>query len=230
MTLFFTLLPLYLFGNLHCMGMCGPLVMLIGQHRFRYFYFAGRTLSFALAGLIAGEVGAVLNAVLQTYHIPIATSFLFGTLLIITGFYTLAQRQYPGFAWLSARLAHANKSLSLLMLQDKMWPTFLFGFFTLFLPCGQTLIVFSACALTGEWQTGLFNGFAFALLTSPSLVVAMHANKLFKYAKNYYNVIIGGSAIVIGLLAYCRGMAELGTIPHWILNPNAPSQYHIVIY
>ena len=57
MTLLLTMLPLYLFGNVHCLGMCGPLVMLIGQHHFRYFYFVGRTLSFTLAGGLAGAAG-----------------------------------------------------------------------------------------------------------------------------------------------------------------------------
>lgn len=230
MVLFFTLLPIYLFGNLHCMGMCGPLVMMLGQHRYRFFYFAGRTLSFSLAGLLAGEVGAVLNVILNNYYIPAVTSFLFGLFLLITGYYTLAKRQYPGFVWLSERLGKVNNTLSLLMLQDRLLPTFLFGFFTIFLPCGQTLIVFSACALAGDWQVGLFNGFAFAILTSPSLIVAMHAKKLFKYAKNSYNIIIGGSAMLIGLLAFCRGFAEIGLISHWVLNPDAPSHFHVVIF
>lgn len=230
MALFFSLLPIYLFGNFHCMGMCGPLVVMIGQHRYRLLYFAGRTLSFSLAGLLAGEAGAVLNILLNSYHIPALTSFLFGAFLFTIGLFTLTRRQYPGFAWLSKRLSKANQSLSLLMLQDSPLPTFLFGFCTILLPCGQTLIVFSACALAGDWQIGLFNGFAFALLTSPSLIIAMHANKLFKYAKNSYNTVIGGCSLVIGLLACCRGFAEMGWLPHWILNPEAASQYHVVIF
>lgn len=230
MTLFLSLLPIYLFGNFHCIGMCGPLVMMIGHHRYRLFYFAGRTLSFALAGLLAGEAGAVLNVLLNAYHIPAATSFLFGIALLMTGFYTLSQKQSPGFRWLSERLSKLNQRLSLLMLQDGPLPTFLFGFCTIFLPCGQTLIVFSACALAGDWQVGLFNGFAFALLTSPSLIIAMHANKLFKYAKNAYHAVIGGCAMLIGALAFCRGFAEIGLISHWILNPEMPSHYHIVVF
>jgi sulfite exporter TauE/SafE len=61
MTLLLAMLPYYLLGNLHCLGMCGPLTMMLGAHRFRYFYFAGRLFSFTLAGGIAGELGAVLN-------------------------------------------------------------------------------------------------------------------------------------------------------------------------
>lgn len=230
MTLFLSLLPIYLFGNFHCMGMCGPLVAMIGQHRYRFLYFVGRTLSFSLAGLLAGEAGAVLNIILRSYHLSAFTSFLFGSILLMMGFLTLSHRQFPGLRWLSGRLSKMNQTLSLLMLQDNPLTTFLFGFCTILLPCGQTLIVFSACALTGDWRVGLFNGFAFALLTSPSLAIAMHANKLFKYAKNSYHAVIGGCSVVIGLLAFCRGFAEIGWISHWILNPEAASAYHIVIF
>lgn len=85
MTLFFSLLPLYLFGNLHCIGMCGPLVMLIGRHRHRYFYFAGRVASFSLAGLLAGELGAVLHLVLKQYFLAEIVSLMCGCAMMAWG-------------------------------------------------------------------------------------------------------------------------------------------------
>lgn len=226
MSLFFTMLPFYLLGNLHCIGMCGPLVMMIGAHRFRYVYFFGRTFSFGLTGMIAGEMGAVLQQVLRQYHVSAVASFLFGGIIFCVGIYSLLGWQYPAHQWLAKQLAPFNRSISLLMLQDRAWPTFLFGFFTVALPCGQTLIVFSACALVGDPWVGLGNGIAFALLTSPALALAMHAHHLFKGIKSYYNVIMGGCALLIGLLAFCRGLAEMEIIPHAILN----SQYHIILY
>lgn len=230
MTLFLTMLPFYLFGNLHCIGMCGPLVMMIGQHRFRYFYFFGRTLSFGLAGLIAGELGSVVQLVLRQYHIAAATSFFFGGIIFVVGLYSLLGWQYPGHKWLSKRLANMNQTLSLLMLRDRAWPTFLFGFFTIALPCGQTVIVFSACALAGDPWIGLANGLAFALLTSPSLLLAMHAHTMLRSLKPYYNTIMGICAVFIGTLALCRGFAEIDMIPHLVINPDSQPEYHIVLY
>ncbi len=230
MTLLLTMLPLYLFGNLHCMGMCGPLVMMIGHHRYRYLYFLGRTLSFTLAGLIAGEAGAVLTIVLKKYHLSALVSLLFGAIILVIGFFSLMRWRFPGNSFLAKRLASVNHTLSLLLLRDLPWPTFLFGFFTLALPCGQTLIVFSACALYGDPFAGLLNGLAFALLTSPALVAAMHAHRLFQRFKNHYDTLLGLSALVIGALAICRGLAELDIMPHLILNPQASPHYHLVIY
>ncbi len=224
------MLPIYLFGNLHCLGMCGPLVMMLGQHRYRYFYFLGRTLSFSLAGMVAGAVGAVADTFFKRYHLTEVTSFLFGGILLLLGVFTLAGWSYPGYAWFSRRLAKASQGLSLLMLRDQAFPTFLFGFFTLALPCGQTLIVFSACALSGDAYVGLLNGLAFALLTSPSLFFAMQAHALLRQAKKYYQSVIGLSALLVGAIAILRGLAEMGWISHWILNPNSASHYHLVIF
>ena len=230
MSLLLAMLPIYLFGNLHCIGMCGPLVMMIGQHRYRYFYFLGRLTSFTLAGMIAGEVGAVMDLFLKEYHIPALTSFLFGSFILAVGIYSLLGLQYPGHHWLAKRLAPFNHTLSTLMLRDQAWPSFLFGFFTVALPCGQTLVVFSAGALAGSLWVGFINGFAFALLTSPSLLIAMNAHTLMQKARRHYNTILGVCSIIIGVLALCRGFAEVDLMPHWILNPNSPPHYHIVIF
>lgn len=231
MTLFFSLLPLYLFGNLHCIGMCGPLVMLLGQHRYRLFYFLGRLLSFSLAGLLAGELGAVLHVSLKQYYLAEILSLLCGIIIMGWGIHKLLGRQAKPLK--SNRISPLNalhRWVSTLLLKDTGWSTFLFGFFTVALPCGQTLVVFSACALAGNAWVGLINGFAFSLLTTPSLVIAMHTLTLFKRFKQYDRAVIGGCSILVGLLACCRGLAEIGWIDHWILNSHAPAAYHLVIF
>jgi len=226
MTLFLSLLPLYLFGNLHCMGMCGPLVMMIGQHRYRAFYFWGRLLSYSLTGWLAGEAGALLHFALQHYHVPALLSLSFGGLILLIGVSALTNVRLPSFGF----LAPFQRSLSLLMLRDQPWPSFLFGFFTVALPCGQTVVVFSACALAGDGWIGFLNGFVFALLTSPSLYAAMQARGLFQRFRRHYNLVLGGCSCLVGTLALCRGFAEIGWIPHLVLNPHSPSHFHLVIY
>ncbi len=230
MTLFFSLLPLYLFGNVHCLGMCGPLVMLIGRHHYRFFYFAGRLLSFSLAGLLAGAAGAVLHVILKRYYLAEIGSLLCGILLIGWGFQKLCRWSISYKMLKNKRLSQLQQQISLLLLKDTPHTTFLFGFLTVALPCGQTLIVFSACALVGDAFIGFFNGFAFALLTTPSLILAMHTLTLFKKLKQYDRFVLGGSSILVGLLACCRGLAEMGWISHWIINPEASASYHLVIF
>ena len=59
-----------LFGSLHCVGMCGPIALLIPLQRqrksFRSLqlgaYFIGKTLAYALMGLLFGLVGEIGRA------------------------------------------------------------------------------------------------------------------------------------------------------------------------
>lgn len=230
MTLFFTMLPVYLFGNLHCLGMCGPLVAMIGRHRFRWWYFAGRTTSFALAGLVAGLLGAVLHAILSRYHIPAVTSLLFGSVILVASVCTLGRWSLPMVPWLSRAWAPSGQAIAALMLKDKRWPTLLFGLATILLPCGQTVIVYSACALEGDPIIGLLNGAAFALLTSPSLILAMHTTQWLGGLRHHYNTFLGVAGLFVGAIAVFRGMAELDFIPHLILNPASDPAFHIALY
>ena len=215
------MLPLYLLGNLHCMGMCGPLVMMIGQHRYRHLYFLGRLLGFTAAGLLAGGAGPLVNATLQRLHISAAAALLFGALLILLGTLQLTRLKLtlPGLSWINQRLAT-------LMLRDRPETTLLFGLSTILLPCGQSLIVFTACALSGSWATGLINGAAFALLTSPALYFAMRARQLLAKFRGRADLIMGALAVIVGILSICRGLAETEVIPHLILSPKS----HLVLY
>jgi sulfite exporter TauE/SafE len=231
MTLFFTMLPMYILGNLHCLGMCGPLVVMLGEHTHRLAYFFGRTLSFTLAGMVAGGFGSIFNLILHHYRIPALASFAFALLFFIAGIHYCFEWRFFGSLslgqqWISKKLAPINKRLSLLLLQDDALPVFLFGFLTLALPCGQTLLVFSACALSGDIAAGAFNGFAFAILTSPSLFFAMNAMKFLQQLKSHYNWILGIASLLVALITLCRGLAEMELIPHWIIS----ERFHIIIF
>lgn len=224
------MLPLYLMGNFHCVGMCGPLVAMIGQHRYRFYYFFGRLLSFTLAGTIAGGSGAVLGALLQPYHLGALTSFLVGGLLLVYAVSALFPTYLPampqGANRLAAVLMPFNRMLTPLMLQDRRFPTFLFGFFTIALPCGQTIIVYSTCALWGDSLLGTLHGFLFALLTSPSLFLAMQFHRLVPRMRRIAERSTSMIALTIALLAIARGFAELEWIPHFLINQT----HHVMLY
>lgn len=225
-----TLLPLYIFGNLHCLGMCGPLVLMLGAHKYRNFYFFGRILSFTLAGSLAGGFGAVIHAFFAPYHIGAFVSFLFGSLILGFGVLTLLKLKLPIRLPQGGVLKKVNLHLSTLMLRDTPFAVFLFGFFTLLLPCGQTVIVYSALAIDGNLYSGTLNGFIFALLTSPSLFFAMRAVNFLKQAKQHYHSLLGLSAFGVGIIFLCRGLAEMEMIPHFVLSPGTSSDFHIALF
>lgn len=226
MTLLFSMLPFYLLGNLHCMGMCGPLALLIGQHPRRALYLLGRLISFTLAGGLAGSMGAVISVVLQQLHIPAVSCLLFGGGLAVWGLARLVHFPLPHLPG----AASVNQLLGRLLSRQGAWPIFLFGFCTVLLPCGQSLIVFAACAVSGDPLVGLLNGFVFALLTSPALVLAMKAKTLFAAAKRHANTLMAVLAVVVGLLSLARGLAEIGVLPHVSWSPDGSEKYHLALF
>jgi sulfite exporter TauE/SafE len=230
MSTFLSLLPIYIFGNLHCIGMCGPLVLMLGRHRYRNFYFLGRTLSFSCAGALAGGLGAVLQSFLHLFHLSAMASFLFGSLILLFGILTLFKINLRLAPKQKGIFQKMNNHLSFLILRDTPLAVFLFGFFTIVLPCGQTVVVYSALALEGNLWIGFINGLLFALFTSPALFFAMRAQNFLRSLKGYYNIVFGICALLVGTLALFRGLAEIEMIPHLVLNPQSAPEYHIALY
>jgi sulfite exporter TauE/SafE len=214
MRAFITLFPLYLLGNLHCLGMCGPLVMLLGQHPYRYLYFLGRAAAYSMAGLLAGEIGAVINLALGKFQIGAVASLGFGLVLAILGLFSLFNLPYPGYRFLARKTGALSGRFAFLMSRNLPMPAFLFGFFTILLPCGQTLFVFSALALEGDPLVGAVNGLMFALITSPALWFGMRAKGWLRGIGKGGQWITGGIGIVVGVLAILRGLADMGVVEH----------------
>ena len=223
MTLFFTLLPLYLLGNLHCMGMCGPLVALLQRHRFRHLYFVGRILSFSLVGALSAEVGMLFTALLKRFYFPALTSICFGTLIFVLGLGQLLGKKKWVPHFFKQATVRLSQRLGALALQHHPWATFAFGLSTILLPCGQTVIVFSAIALSSNVWTGLFNGCAFAVLTTPALLFSMEIVGKIKWA---YAPVMGSLICLTALLLILRGVADLGWVPHATLS----RRWHIALF
>ncbi|MCH9611504.1 MAG: hypothetical protein S4CHLAM81_09100 [Chlamydiales bacterium] len=212
------LILFYLLGNLHCLGMCGPIVAFLGRHKYRNFYFLGRLTSFSLTGLISSQLGILLTALFKQLHLTALFSFLVGGVILLFGLFSLLQLAYPG----QQLLAKAGGSLSIKMSQqltkDSPWPLFTFGLCTILLPCGQTIVAFSAMALLPHPWMGLLHGFLFATLTSPSLFLAMQGFRKLNYRKW-----MGIAMLIVGVIAILRGFADLEMIPHL-------GKFHLVLY
>jgi sulfite exporter TauE/SafE len=218
MELLIAMLPIYIMGNVHCLGMCGPIAMWIGSSRFRLFYLLGRLIAFTFAGTIAGGLGEVIGAFLSAYHLSGFFSLILGVCMIGIGILTALGHAIP-----FPRHFNIQGALQRWLLIDEPWPLFLLGAMTIALPCGQTLLVYSACALSGSMAEGTCNGFVFGLLTTPALLLAMHARRWISKAKPWYEPIVAIAACGVGVLACLRGLAEWGVIPH-------AGIHHFVVY
>jgi len=230
MQLFWSLLPLYLLGNLHCLGMCGPLVAFLSKHQGRNLYLWGRFTSFTLAGAIAGALGELLSHTLNQFFIGTLLTLLAGLAMILFGIYSFLDYHMPNSQWLNQKLEPLGKEIAKLSLHPHPMALFGVGMASLLLPCGQTLVVFSACALEGNLLSGVVNGAAFALFTSPSLWLAAKAPQYLIKWRPYNRYGTALSLCLVGTLTLCRVLADYDYIDHIGFHLQNYEWLHIAFY
>ncbi|MBX7151721.1 sulfite exporter TauE/SafE family protein [bacterium] len=162
-------------GSFHCAGMCGPLVLALphgSPSRWSMLtesltYNAGKMLTYAMMGLVAGGLGATIR--LAGYQQIL--SVIVGSLLLIVIF--LPKKFYEPFLFSPS----GGRFQRFRNIFKKLWSSRSYGsFFTIgilngFLPCGLVYMALAGAIVT----SGAWNGFAymglFGLGTMPMLVI-----------------------------------------------------------
>lgn len=167
-------------GSLHCVGMCGPLAILIHQQsrsRQRYpwqgmvLYHLGRISTYMLLGLLVGLLSTSLWGHLQFYLALVA-----GLILIMASFSLLPwERQIwalPGMRWLGERIPRYYAHF---MQLPAFWAPAAGGMVNGLLPCGLVYLALSAALVTGDpWLSVSLMGM-FGLGTVPALAITQLA-------------------------------------------------------
>ncbi len=121
-------------GSLHCVGMCGPIALLIGKNLDSLiFYHLGRLLGYILLGFIAG----ILSTQIVGYF-PHSWIAIISPLSLVIIFFLMGVRSISGKGFHLELPKIFNKlfSLSLEMKQKSIVGPLLIGFFSFSLPCG----------------------------------------------------------------------------------------------
>jgi sulfite exporter TauE/SafE len=185
-----------LLGGGHCVGMCGGIVSAVSMHLpnqpngvhqkqpkilFLIAYNAGRILSYTLAGVLAGLIGAssfFLNHVLPIQHVLYLISSL---MLILLGLYLagfwhgITVIENVGRA-LWVKLQPSSKRY---IPVQSLRQAFALGGLWGWLPCGLVYSVLIAAIATGSAYNGGLLMLAFGLGTLPTLLaMGMTAVKL----------------------------------------------------
>lgn len=167
------------FGSGHCIGMCGPLVVLLeGSHsearawRIRFGYNLGRGLTYMLLGAIAGAAGLVLTKIAGIDTALRVLRWLAAALVIALGINLLFRLQL--LRWLEeggAALWRAISPVTRRVLPIRSLPgAVAAGLAWGALPCG---LVYSSVALAASTATAVYGALvmsAFWLGTLPTLL------------------------------------------------------------
>ncbi|MDO4228494.1 MAG: sulfite exporter TauE/SafE family protein [Capnocytophaga sp.] len=200
-------------GSFHCVGMCGPLTLILPLEHHKPMkkafqitsYHIGKASAYVLLGLIFGLLGKGLfiREYQQTFSIIIGILMILIVLLPIVSvrinflakpiYFLIGKIKYV----LGQQLRHKSA-----------FSVFLIGFFNGFLPCGLVyMALFGALAQTDLSHSMLYM-FAFGLGTVPLMTSTIYlGNFLSQKTKKYIQKAIPFAIIIIGALFILRGLA-----------------------
>jgi sulfite exporter TauE/SafE len=214
---FYLVLAFGFVSSLHCVQMCGPLVLtysvaanstttrrpLLGLH---LAYNAGRTITYSLLGAAAGIIGGSMRFVGRLAGIEGVAAIVAGIAMVLAGLVLLgmspAFKGWRGLQMPSQLLRPAGR----LMSSPSAWSKLTLGLMMGFLPCG--LVYAALMKALGEATPlgGALTMLAFGLGTSVALVaVGLGSSAATRKLARWGTTISAVTVLVMGILLIARG-------------------------
>ncbi|MDH4137295.1 MAG: sulfite exporter TauE/SafE family protein [Anaerolineae bacterium] len=210
-----------LLGSLgHCLGICGPLVLMVGlQLRARelaalphhILYHSARIAIYALLGAGVGALGSLLGLGGRLSHFAGVISLMLGLAVVFFGLGYLGWlplgRLDASADWLSQAMSRALRGGSLGVV--------LLGALNGLLPCGLVYSALLLAATVGGPLPGALGMALFGVGTvAPLLVVGVGAAAVSARFRQALTRVAGALIALVGLQLALRGLAALGAVPH----------------
>lgn len=217
-----------LLGSFHCIGMCGPIALVLPVHHENpvqktlkiSLYHLGRMLSYGSIGLLFGWLGKglYLSGFQQRLSILIGLIMIGYVLLPVRMFERLSISQ-TGYALIGKLKSSLGKYLK----RKDYKALFTIGVLNGFLPCGMVYMALAGAIATATPSQGFLYMCIYGLGTVPLMTVILYFKNAFSLSfRNKIQKAIPVFVILIGLLFVLRGLG-LG-IPYV-----SPSDTHLLI-
>jgi sulfite exporter TauE/SafE len=208
----------------HCLGMCGPLILLAstrfpghGKESFPYhlLYHSGRIAIYVILGSVMGGLGSLLANSSVIARTPAFISLVLGLAVLSSGLFSLGIVRVPisplitGW-WRTAvnKVMRLPGSLGILLL----------GGLNGLLPCGMVYSALLIAASNTSAITGGLGMLLFGLGTLPVLMIfGVGVGMLTLSFRQNMLRISGIFVMMVGLQLVMRGSAALGMVPHWMV-------------
>jgi len=212
LSVYLSALLLGLLGEIHCIGMCGPIALILPVDKDRPFtkhlklilYHTGRILAYGTMGLLVGFLGKGL----QLAGLQQKISLIFGILMIIAAFYPTAKLfggKSPAF-W-NRFIGKLNAAMRRYLNQRSLQAMFVLGFLNGYLPCGLVYLALVGALATGDPWHGALYMMLFGIGTAPALYAISLVKSILsvKWRRKLDKLIPYGVALV-GVLFVLRGL------------------------
>ncbi|MEM6396251.1 MAG: sulfite exporter TauE/SafE family protein [Bacteroidota bacterium] len=211
--LFWTAFLLGIGGSLHCMSMCGPLVLAVpglradqgNQLTKLVVYHSGRVIVYALIGLIVGSLGWGLQLVNFQGTLAIATGlFIIGIALFKLDFKRLfVSKASSASIWQRT----INKYFSIYIKKDGWTATLVLGMLNGLIPCGLVYVAIISAVNVNAPLHGALYLLAFGLGTMPLLfATSIIGKRVFQYISFNKRYLQQAVLVAVGLIFIWRGL------------------------
>jgi uncharacterized protein len=205
-----------LFGSLHCVAMCGPLVMALPLAKQsallallqRLLYQAGRILVYMLMGLLLGWIGSRFSILGLQQGVSIVT----GALLVGLALFHFSTKKNSSLSkWQLKLISPLSVWMGKVLI--KPYGGFFAGMLNGLIPCGMVYLALAGAVNTGSIMSGAYYMLYFGLGTTPLMLTASVAGVyLRKKVRVNFSSLLPYLTLCMGLWLVLRG-AQLG-IPY----------------
>ncbi len=218
---FLALFLVGLLGGTHCVGMCGGIVGALSmgapaRWSMHLVYNAGRILSYAIAGALAGALGAAGLALDGQAPVRLALYLLANLMLVALGLYLLGVTRALAFTeragqYLWRQVQPLTKRFIPARTVTQAFPL---GLLWGWLPCGLVYSALATALVAGSPTRGALAMLAFGLGTLPNLLLAgMLLARLNEFVKRPVVRVVSG-LLVLGFGIY--GLFGWLRLLHWL--------------
>lgn len=196
-------------GSFHCVGMCGPIALAVGGSGSKSFFYnkilynLGRSVTYAILGLIIGSIGFSLSmaGVQQGFSIAM------GVLILIMALSYKKADQFLTIPALSGIVIWVKRQLNRFLKAGGPFAFFGTGLANGLLPCGMVYMALVAALAFQSPLLGATYMFFFGIGTIPMLLVLMYSGTLIPVgARQKFQKAIPYLGLLIGLLFIFRGL------------------------
>lgn len=209
-------------GSLHCLAMCGPLVLALNARKRQSFsdrvlYNTGRIFTYSVLGVLAGIFGSGIQWAVGQQFLSVFTGVLLLLGLMVS--WLSANRKYR----IGNKATAALKMRLTAMLNGPVRNMWWFGVFNGLLPCGLTYVALAAAVSLGNvWEAVIYMAL-FGLGTGPMMWGIVSIYQRFKFKSLSSNRLITGFTWLLAILLIVRGMG-LG-VPYLSPDANTPHNH-----
>ena len=194
-----------LFGSVHCLAMCGPLVLAFGQttksQTNKLLQQLGRIMGYAILGAIMGLIG---NSV-ALFDFQQKLSIIVG--LIIIGFTVFSFFKKGASQLASGQYLTKLQSWAMQNTKSSKMRFLVLGLINSLLPCGLLYVALGVSVTMPDIAGSMSYMILFGLGTLPSMIgVLIFGNQLSQHFRKIQNKLIPVLSIVIGSMMVVRGL------------------------